>query len=53
MTASMIPVEVRAADGPTIVLHTVEEFERLWFGVDREAAWAMDGFNEPQRSESV
>ena len=43
---AVIPVIVHAADGWVTVWHTPEEYERLWRGVDRDAAMAMDGFNK-------
>ena len=42
----MISVRIRAADGWVTVWHTPEEYARLWAGVDREVAMAMDGFNQ-------
>lgn len=36
-----IGVLTMAGDGPVIVLHTAEEFERFLRGVDVEASWLM------------
>lgn len=44
----LIPVRIHASDGWTTVMHTREELERYFRGVDVEVSWAMDGFNEPE-----
>lgn len=37
----MIYLWVDAGDGPTLVAHTQEEYDRLWDRVDEEAAELM------------
>jgi hypothetical protein len=37
----VIYVPVEAADGLVLVPHTLEEYARLWAGVDREAAYLL------------
>lgn len=37
---------VDAGDGPVLIEHNDEEYERLWKGVDREAIELMKGHDE-------
>lgn len=41
-------VWVDAADGPVLVVHTREQLDALWHGMDREVAVAM---SEPETKE--